>query len=109
MVAPVASLVSCEEDDVVTLSAVGGINANVLTLKIPFNVKSCCLVKTVRGCIGQLTDVVTELQVMEDQDEVHDSLLATKDAKLGEESKLSALNDVIAEALADIETLQTDV
>ncbi|GJZ95034.1 hypothetical protein Tco_0667237 [Tanacetum coccineum] len=47
VVAPVASLVSCEEDDVVTLSAVGGINANVLTLKIPFNVKSCSLVKDV--------------------------------------------------------------
>nr|GFA36669.1 hypothetical protein [Tanacetum cinerariifolium] len=39
---------------------------------------------------------------MEDQDEVHDSLLAAKDAKHGKESKLLALNDVIAEALDDI-------
>nr|GEX61722.1 hypothetical protein [Tanacetum cinerariifolium] len=46
---------------------------------------------------------------MDDQDEVHDSLLAAKYAKRGEESKLSALNEVIAEALADIETLETDV
>nr|GEV96357.1 hypothetical protein [Tanacetum cinerariifolium] len=46
---------------------------------------------------------------MEDEDEVHDSLLAAKDAKRGEKSKLTTLNDVIAEALADIETLETDV
>nr|GEV79221.1 hypothetical protein [Tanacetum cinerariifolium] len=65
--------------------------------------------ETVRGYIGQLTAVVAELQAMEDQDEVHDSLLAAKDAKRGEESKLSTLNDVIAEVLNDIETLETDV
>nr|GEW79584.1 hypothetical protein [Tanacetum cinerariifolium] len=65
-------------------------------------------VETVRGCIGQLT-VVAELQAMVDQDKVHNSLLAVKDAKRGEESKLSALNKVIVEALADIETLETDV
>nr|GEV75984.1 hypothetical protein [Tanacetum cinerariifolium] len=65
--------------------------------------------ETVRGCIGQLTAVVAELQAMKDQDEVHDSLLAAKDAKRGEESKLSTLNDVIAEVLDDIETLETDV
>nr|GEW64335.1 hypothetical protein [Tanacetum cinerariifolium] len=46
---------------------------------------------------------------MKDQDEVHDSLLAAKDAKRGEEIKLSTLNDVIAEVLDDIETLETDV
>ncbi|GJW78643.1 hypothetical protein Tco_0140325 [Tanacetum coccineum] len=56
-----------------------------------------------------LTVVVAELQAMEDQDEVHDSLLAAKDAKRGEESKILALNDVIAKALNDIETLETDV
>ncbi|GJU57148.1 hypothetical protein Tco_1234914 [Tanacetum coccineum] len=65
--------------------------------------------ETVRGCISQLTAVVAELQAMENQDEVHDSLLAAKDAKRGEESKLLALNDVIAEALGDIETLETNV
>nr|GFB74333.1 hypothetical protein [Tanacetum cinerariifolium] len=50
--------------------------------------------KTVRGFIAQLTVVIAELQAMEDQDEVHDSLLAAKDAKRGEESKLTAVNDV---------------
>nr|GEX99886.1 hypothetical protein [Tanacetum cinerariifolium] len=40
---------------------------------------------------------------------MRDELVAAKDAKRGEESMLSTLNDVIAEALADIETLKTDV
>ncbi|GJZ88967.1 hypothetical protein Tco_0660749 [Tanacetum coccineum] len=71
--------------------------------------RMCEEVETLRGCIGQLTAVVAELQAMEYQNEVHDSLLAAKDAKRGEESKLSVLNEVIAEALADTETLETDV
>nr|GFC35254.1 hypothetical protein [Tanacetum cinerariifolium] len=37
------------------------------------------------------------------------SLLAAKDAKRGEESKLIALNDVIAEALDDIDTQEVNV
>nr|GEU93968.1 putative ribonuclease H-like domain-containing protein [Tanacetum cinerariifolium] len=57
----------------------------------------------IRSCIAQTTAVITELQAMEDQDEVHDILLATKDAKCREESKLSALHEVIAEALEEIE------
>ncbi|GJW20858.1 hypothetical protein Tco_0031480 [Tanacetum coccineum] len=65
--------------------------------------------ETVRGCIAQLTALVAELQAMENEDEVYNSLLAAKDAKRGEESKLLALNDVIAEALDDIEILETDV
>ncbi|GJU39652.1 hypothetical protein Tco_1192609 [Tanacetum coccineum] len=47
--------------------------------------------------------------VMEDQEEVHDSLLAAKDAKRGEEAKLVALNDVIVEALDEIDTLENNV
>ncbi|GJW80603.1 hypothetical protein Tco_0144578 [Tanacetum coccineum] len=43
-------------------------------------------------------------ETMPDQDEVHDSLLAAKDAKRSDQSKLDALNDVIAEALEDIDT-----
>ncbi|GJZ19962.1 hypothetical protein Tco_0556552 [Tanacetum coccineum] len=46
---------------------------------------------------------------MEDQEEVHDSLLAAKDAKRSEEAKLVALNDVIAEALDEIKTLENNV
>ncbi|GJW53578.1 hypothetical protein Tco_0097663 [Tanacetum coccineum] len=63
----------------------------------------------IRSCIAQMTDVIAELQAMEDQDEVHDSLLAAKDAKRGEESKLLALHEVIAEALEEIESQGNNV
>nr|GEX60028.1 hypothetical protein [Tanacetum cinerariifolium] len=46
---------------------------------------------------------------IKNEDEVYNSLLAAKDAKRGEESKLLAFNDVIMEASDDIETLETDV
>nr|GEX23128.1 hypothetical protein [Tanacetum cinerariifolium] len=45
----------------------------------------------------------------QDQDEVHDSLLAAKDVKRGEESKLLALHEVIAEALEEIESQGNNV
>ncbi|GKA47230.1 hypothetical protein Tco_0740113 [Tanacetum coccineum] len=64
---------------------------------------------TARDCVAQMTALVAELQAMEDQEEVHNSLLAFKDAKRGEEAKLVALNDVIAEALDEIETLKNNV
>ncbi|GJX17397.1 hypothetical protein Tco_0218229 [Tanacetum coccineum] len=60
--------------------------------------------EAIRSCIAQTTAVIAELQAMEDQNEVHDSLLAVKDAKRGEESKLLALHEVIAEALEEIES-----
>ncbi|GJT54684.1 hypothetical protein Tco_0989738 [Tanacetum coccineum] len=56
-----------------------------------------------------MTALVAELQAMENQDEVYNGLLAAKDAKRGEESKLVALNDLIAKALDDIDTLEIDV
>ncbi|GKB48809.1 hypothetical protein Tco_0899562 [Tanacetum coccineum] len=46
---------------------------------------------------------------MGDEDEVYDSLLAAKDCKRCEESKLVALNDVIAETLNDIDTQVVNV
>nr|GEY65613.1 abnormal spindle-like microcephaly-associated protein homolog [Tanacetum cinerariifolium] len=64
---------------------------------------------TLRDCIAQLTAVIAELQAMADQDEVHDSLLTTKDAKRSEQSKLVALNDVIVEALEENETQEVNV
>nr|GEX17862.1 hypothetical protein [Tanacetum cinerariifolium] len=50
-----------------------------------------------------LVQQVAETHPIKDQDEVHDSLLAAKDAKRGEESKLLALHEVIVEALEKIE------
>ncbi|GJS40920.1 hypothetical protein Tco_0565963 [Tanacetum coccineum] len=40
----------------------------------------------IRSCIAQTTVVISKLQAMEDQDEVHDSLLVAKDVKRGEKS-----------------------
>nr|GEY76088.1 hypothetical protein [Tanacetum cinerariifolium] len=56
-----------------------------------------------------LVQKIAESRPMEDQDEVRDSLLAAKDAKHGEEIKLLALNDVIAEALDDTDTQEVNV
>ncbi|GKB98104.1 hypothetical protein Tco_0984241 [Tanacetum coccineum] len=64
---------------------------------------------TARDCVAQMTALIAELQAMEDQEEVHDSLLAAKDAKRGEKVKLVALNDVIVEALDEIATLENNV
>ncbi|GKD50917.1 hypothetical protein Tco_1279893 [Tanacetum coccineum] len=64
---------------------------------------------TLRDCVAQMIAVIAEHQAMSDQDEVHDSLSAAKDAKRSEESKLVALNDVITEALENIETQETNV
>ncbi|GJR86583.1 hypothetical protein Tco_0210594 [Tanacetum coccineum] len=38
---------------------------------------------TARDCVAQLTALIAEFQAMEDQEEVHDSLLAAKMAKKG--------------------------
>nr|GEV79263.1 hypothetical protein [Tanacetum cinerariifolium] len=46
---------------------------------------------------------------MEDQEKVHNSLLAAKDAKRSEEGKVLALNEVIVDALDEIETQQNNV
>ena len=62
----------------------------------------------VRGCIAEHTALVAELEAMPDQEEVHDALLAAKDAKRGEQNMLNALNDLITVALDDIATLETD-
>ncbi|GJR26176.1 hypothetical protein Tco_1102408 [Tanacetum coccineum] len=67
------------------------------------------LVTRMREEADIITALVAELRAMENEDEVYNGLLAAKDAKRGEESKLVALNDLIEEALDDIETLETDV
>nr|GEX60843.1 hypothetical protein [Tanacetum cinerariifolium] len=64
---------------------------------------------TARECVAQMTALIVEIKAMEDQKEIHDSLLAAKDAKRGEEAKLVALNDVIVEALDEVDTLENNV
>ncbi|GJQ97537.1 hypothetical protein Tco_0008676 [Tanacetum coccineum] len=59
--------------------------------------------------VQKTTSIIAELQAIEDQDEVHDSLLAAKDAKRSEESKLVALHEVIAKALEEIKSQGNNV
>ncbi|GJT47403.1 hypothetical protein Tco_0956118 [Tanacetum coccineum] len=59
--------------------------------------------------IAQLNAVVAEFEAMENQEEVHDSWLAAKDARRGEQGRLDGLNEVINDALEEIEKLETNV
>ncbi|GKA64200.1 putative transposase-associated domain-containing protein [Tanacetum coccineum] len=60
-------------------------------------------------CIAQLNAVVAEFEAMKNQEEVHDSWLAAKDARRGEQGRLDGLNEVINDALEEIEKLETNV
>ncbi|GJS36550.1 hypothetical protein Tco_0534932 [Tanacetum coccineum] len=53
--------------------------------------------------------VVAEFEAMENQEEVHDSWLAAKDARRGEQDRLDGLNELIDDALEEIEKLETNV
>ncbi|GJX26099.1 hypothetical protein Tco_0232395, partial [Tanacetum coccineum] len=46
---------------------------------------------------------------MENQEEVHDSWLAAKDVRRGDQGRLDGLNEVIDDALEEIEKLETNV
>ncbi|GKD89642.1 hypothetical protein Tco_1365149, partial [Tanacetum coccineum] len=83
---------------------VNQLSANIVGFLINYD----CQEQEVKSKRG-LKVVVCDDEVMEDQEEVHDSLLAAKDAKRGEEAKLVALNDVIVEALDEIVTLENNV
>nr|GEV18761.1 hypothetical protein [Tanacetum cinerariifolium] len=74
-----------------------------------FMTHKCKEAEIVGGCIVEMTALVAKLHAMDNQDEVYNGLLAAKDAKRGEESKLVALNNLIVEALDDIDMLETDM
>ncbi|GJY01806.1 retrovirus-related pol polyprotein from transposon TNT 1-94 [Tanacetum coccineum] len=50
-----------------------------------------------------------EFEAMENQEEVHDSWLAAKDARRGKQGRLDGLNEMINDALEEIEKLETNV
>nr|GEX89475.1 hypothetical protein [Tanacetum cinerariifolium] len=66
-------------------------------------------VATSRDCIAQLNVMVAEFITMENQEEVHDSWLAARDARRGEQGRLDGLNEVIDDALEEIEKLDTNM
>nr|GFA59874.1 hypothetical protein [Tanacetum cinerariifolium] len=49
-----------------------------------------------KNLIAQLNEMIAEIEAMEDQKEVYDSLICLKEDKRGENNKLMALNDLIA-------------
>ncbi|GJY31647.1 hypothetical protein Tco_0415142 [Tanacetum coccineum] len=65
--------------------------------------------QTARSFIAQLNAVIAKMEVMEDREEVYDSLMSLRDARRGENNKLMALNDLIAEAEEEIETKEAHV
>nr|GEU50014.1 hypothetical protein [Tanacetum cinerariifolium] len=66
-------------------------------------------VATSRDRIAQLNVVVVEFEAIENQEEVHDSWLAAKDARRGEQGRLDRLNEVIDDDLEEIGKLETNV
>ncbi|GJT92806.1 hypothetical protein Tco_1081651, partial [Tanacetum coccineum] len=66
-------------------------------------------VATYRDRIAQLNAVAAEFEAIENQEEVHDSWLAAKDARRGKRGRLDGLNEVIDDALEEIEKLETNV
>nr|GEY19687.1 hypothetical protein [Tanacetum cinerariifolium] len=62
-----------------------------------------------RDYIAQLNAVVAEFEAMKNKEEVHDSWLAAKDARRGEQGRLDGLNEVIDDALEEIEKLKINV
>ncbi|GJU33811.1 hypothetical protein Tco_1182165 [Tanacetum coccineum] len=48
-------------------------------------------------------------EAIENQEEVHDSWLAAKDARRGEQGRLDRLNEEINDSLEEIEKLETNV
>ncbi|GJT04992.1 hypothetical protein Tco_0839454 [Tanacetum coccineum] len=53
-------------------------------------------VQTCRTLIGQLNALITELEAMEDQGEVFDTLISLREDRRNENDKLLGLNDLIA-------------
>ncbi|GJW15013.1 hypothetical protein Tco_0019146 [Tanacetum coccineum] len=56
-----------------------------------------------------LEQKIAENHSQENQEEVYDSWLAAKDARRGKQGRLDGLNEVINDALEEIEKLETNV
>ncbi|GJW59743.1 hypothetical protein Tco_0109078 [Tanacetum coccineum] len=60
-------------------------------------------VQTCRTFIGQLNALIAELEAIEDQGEVFDTLMSLREDRRNKNDKLLGLNDLIAQALKEIE------
>ncbi|GJS23491.1 hypothetical protein Tco_0452123 [Tanacetum coccineum] len=66
-------------------------------------------VQTCRTLIGQLNALIAKLEAMEDQGELFDTLMPLKEDMRNENDKLLGLNDLIAQALKEIEAKEAHV
>ncbi|GKB13860.1 hypothetical protein Tco_0847783 [Tanacetum coccineum] len=66
-------------------------------------------VQTCRTLIGQLNVLIAELEAMEDQGELFDTLMSLTDDRRNENDKVLGLNDLIAKALKEIQAKEAHV
>ncbi|GJT46426.1 hypothetical protein Tco_0955141 [Tanacetum coccineum] len=59
--------------------------------------------QTARNLIAQLNPLIAEMEVLEDQREVFDTLMGLRDDRSVENTKLMGLNDLITQAEEEIE------
>ncbi|GKC75642.1 hypothetical protein Tco_1126416, partial [Tanacetum coccineum] len=52
---------------------------------------------------------ISDMEAMDDQEEVYDNLVSLRDDKRAEHDKLMALNELIAEAKEDISRKETHI
>nr|GEW15445.1 molybdate transporter 1 [Tanacetum cinerariifolium] len=66
-------------------------------------------VQTCKTLIGQLNALITQLEAMEDQGKVFDSLMSFMEDRRNDNDKLLGLNDLIAQALKEIQAKEAHV
>ncbi|GKB58943.1 hypothetical protein Tco_0915129, partial [Tanacetum coccineum] len=65
--------------------------------------------QTARNLIAQLNPLIAEMEVLEDQREVFDTLMGLRDDRSVENTKLMGLNDLITQAKEEIEMKEAQV
>ncbi|GJS63767.1 hypothetical protein Tco_0678331 [Tanacetum coccineum] len=69
--------------------------------------RQCDEAQTTRNILAKLNAMIVEMEAMEDQDEVYDTLMCLRDDRRGENSKLIVLNDLVVEVEEDIVVKET--
>ncbi|GJS74339.1 hypothetical protein Tco_0707180 [Tanacetum coccineum] len=64
---------------------------------------------TVRTCLAQVNAMISEIEAMDDQEDVFDSLMSLRDSRSITNDKLLGLNDMIAEAEEEISSKEGHV
>ncbi|GJW80192.1 molybdate transporter 1 [Tanacetum coccineum] len=84
-------------------------NAQQIVERRRFVNRMCDQVQTCRTLIGQLNALIAELEAMEDQGELFDTLMSLRDDRRNENDRLLGFNAKIAKALEEIEIKEAHV